>query len=164
MEVENVILYVKLKPCDIGFRPLPSAEGALSLKKILNRNYITKIYTMTTPTPSIIHKVRLLHKDIYTTGNRLSKRDKLGIHQDVERLTLEMFSRIVEAAFTNRDTKRGVLEIARVRLELLKNIMRTENELGVVDQRTYLRFAEQTVEISRMLNGWISFATKKKPY
>jgi len=104
-----------------------------------------------------------LHKDIYTIGHRLSKRDKLGIHSKVEEYVLGLLSFAIEAAFTSSYAKLKNLETARVRLELLKNIVRTEHELEILDQRTYLRLAEGLVEVSKMLNGWISYITQKKP-
>jgi len=108
----------------------------------------------------IIHKVRLFHKDIYTIGHKLSKRDKLGIHQTVENYSLRLLSLLVESAFSKRHDKLKTLEIARVHMEIIKNIIRTEYELTVIDEKTYIRLAKDTVEISKMLNGWITYISK----
>lgn len=119
---------------------------------------------MTTPpnkTPIIIHKIRILHKDIYTTGHNLSKRNKLGIHATVENLCVEILSLAVKAAFQSKQTKLGTLELLRVKIEVLKNLIRTEQELGVIKEKTYLHFAEQLIEISKMTSGWISYTQKE---
>lgn len=111
-------------------------------------------------TPPIIHKVRLLHKDIYTIGHKLSKRDKLGIHQSVENHSLQLMTILIEAAFAARHEKLRILETARVCAEVMKNIIRTEHELGMLDQKSYLRLSKDAVEISKMLNGWIVYIGK----
>lgn len=118
--------------------------------------------TLRDTTPPIIHKVRLLHRDIYIIGHKLPKRDKLGIHGEIETACLKLLALLVEAAFMRREAKLKTLEIARVNGEVMKNLMRTEYELGVIDERTYLRVSKETVEISKMLNGWISYAAGVK--
>ena len=45
-------------------------------------------------------------------------------------------------------------------MEIIKNIIRTEYELTVIDEKTYIRLAKDTVEISKMLNGWITYISK----
>jgi hypothetical protein len=98
----------------------------------------------------------LLHKDIYTIGQKLSKRDKLGIHKEIENVTLELFSLLIESAFTSIPAKLKPLEAARIRASLLQNITRTENELGILEERAYLRISENLVSISKDINGWIT--------
>ena len=50
----------------------------------------------------------------------------------------------------------------RIKTNVLKNIVRTEYEIKVIDMRTYIRISEQLVEISKMTNGWINFVTEKE--
>ncbi len=118
------------------------------------------------PPPSgilpIIHSIRILHKDIYCISGKLSKRDKLGIHSHVETLCLEVLSFSVESAFKSKEQKMSSLEKLRLKIEVLKHIIRTEKELGIVDDKTYIRLAEQLVEISKMTNGWIRSLTQKE--
>lgn len=107
-------------------------------------------------------KIRLLHKDIYTVGNNLTKRDKLGIHKNVEEICLDILRLSIDAAFRLRQTKSPVLELLRVKISVLKNLVRTEQELEIINDKTYLRISEQLVEISKMLGGWIKFLTQKE--
>jgi len=110
----------------------------------------------------IIHAIRILHKDIYCTSNRFSKRDKLGIHATIESLCIEILSLAVESAFKPGYQKKITLESLRLKIEVLKHLVRTENELEIIDQRTYLRIEKQLVEISKMTNGWITYVTQKE--
>ena len=111
----------------------------------------------------IIHAIRILHKDIYCINKKLSKRDKLGIHATIEALCVEILSLAVEAAFRSKYTKKDALETLRVKVEILKHLIRTEHELEIIQDKTYLRLAEQIVGISKMTSGWISYVTQKEP-
>jgi hypothetical protein len=57
--------------------------------------------------------------------------------------------------------KVGTLETLRIKTNVLKNLVRTEYEIKVIDTKTYLRISGQLVEISKMTNGWINFVTEK---
>ncbi|MFA6405008.1 MAG: four helix bundle protein [Candidatus Paceibacterota bacterium] len=107
-------------------------------------------------TPSVIHKVRLLHKEIYTIGSKLAKRNKLGIHQGIEKMTTEMFSSLIEAAFTPRPAKLRVLEIARIRQSVIQNLVRTEYELEIINENIYMKLSGMLVEVAKEINAWIS--------
>ena len=90
----------------------------------------------------------------------MAKRDKLGVHKNIEESCLKLLAMLVEAAFNRKDTKMKTLEVARVHAEVLKHLIRTEHELNVIDEKIYLRLAKDLVEISKMINGWISYAMK----
>ncbi|MDD5318193.1 MAG: four helix bundle protein, partial [Candidatus Pacebacteria bacterium] len=99
---------------------------------------------------------------IYIISAKLTKRDKLGLHTTVEDTCIEMLSLSIEAAFKSKLQKKTVLEFLRVRTEVLKHLVRTENEIHILDLKTYLRLSEQIVEISKMINGWITYITQKE--
>lgn len=118
---------------------------------------------MATPpndTVPIIHRIRILHKDLYQLAGKLSKRDKLGLHATIENHCVEILALAVEAAFKPKPQKLTSLQTLRVKIEILKHLVRTENELQIIDTKTYLRLAEQLVEISKMTNGWINYTQK----
>ncbi len=104
--------------------------------------------------------VKQLYAILYQTGNKLTKRDKLGIHTHIERIMLEIMSNIVNASFSNKITKQTSLEQARVSLEILKHLIRTEHELKIIDQKTYFRIEGLIIETSKMTNGWIKYITQ----
>ena len=118
---------------------------------------------MTPPTtPSIIHKIRILYQDIYYISGKFSKRDKLGIHATIESLCIEILSLAIESAFSPKNLKLNILEKLRIKTNILKNLVRTEYEIKIIDMRTYIRISGQLVEISKMTNGWINFITEKE--
>ena len=55
------------------------------------------------------------------------------------------------------------MEKLRIKNSVLQNLLRTENELKIIEDKTYLRIAEQIMEISKMNNGWINYLTQKEP-
>ncbi len=101
-----------------------------------------------------------MHKELYIIGQKLPKRDKLGIHASVENLCIEVLACAINGAFQSKQTKLGTLGSLRVKVETLKHLVRTECELGITDEKTYLRLAEQLVTISKETNGWISYTQK----
>ncbi|MDO8590839.1 MAG: four helix bundle protein [bacterium] len=102
-----------------------------------------------------------MHKDIYCIAEKLSKRDKLGIHGQIEKQSLACLALAVESAFKPKDLKHISLEGLRLQVEVLKHLVRTEYELQIISEKTYIRVAEQLVEISKMTTGWLVYATQK---
>ena len=102
----------------------------------------------------------MLHKELHNIGQKLPKRDKLGIHATIETHCVEVLSLAVEAAFRQRQLKLPLLEKLRVRIEVLKHLVRTEHELNIIDEKAYFRLSEQAIEISKMTNGWIAYTQK----
>lgn len=80
----------------------------------------------------------------------------------METLCIDILSLAVEAAFRPKHTKKDPLESLRLKIEVLKHLTRTEHEIEIIDNKTYLRLSEQMVEISKMTNGWINFVTQKE--
>lgn len=79
-----------------------------------------------------------------------------------EKILLNCLTLAVEAAFNAKMAKRIPIERLRVLISVVKNLARTENELRIIDDKTYIRFAEQLVEISKMASGWLSYITQKE--
>ncbi|MBI2476007.1 MAG: four helix bundle protein [Candidatus Taylorbacteria bacterium] len=97
-----------------------------------------------------------MYKEIYRIGNKITKRDKLGLHAKVESVILEILSLAIAAAFTPREKKKSILESARLKTEIAKQLIRTEQELHIIAEASYLALEEGLQEISKMLNGWIN--------
>lgn len=102
-----------------------------------------------------MHKLKDLYKSLYSVGNKLSKRDKLGLHAQLEQLTLETLSLTLEASLNPPIEKHPFLTKARIKTEILKHLVRTEHDLKLIDETTYISLASQLQEISKMVNGWI---------
>lgn len=67
----------------------------------------------------------------------------------------------IEAMFGQRQEKIVPLKLARIETEILKNLVRSEHELGIIDERTYMRVSAVLVEISKMISGWIGYVAQK---
>jgi hypothetical protein len=102
---------------------------------------------------------------LYCIAEKLSKRDKLGIHSQIEKQSIFCLSLAVESAFKPKHLKQNTLEYLRVQIEILKHLVRTEHELGIIPEKTYIRISEQLVEISKMTAGWLAHVlkTQKEP-
>lgn len=71
-------------------------------------------------------------------------------------MTTEMFSSLIEAAFTPRPAKLRVLEIARIRQSVIQNLVRTEYELEIINENIYMKLSGMLVEVAKEINAWIS--------
>jgi hypothetical protein len=73
-----------------------------------------------------------------------------------------MLSLAIESAFQTKINKVEILRKLRVKNNVLQNLIRTENELKIIDDQTYQRLAEQTVKISKENNNWLASLTPKE--
>ena len=94
-------------------------------------------------------------------GQKFSKKDKLGIHAVIEKTCLEILSLAVEASLKSKITKKESLESLRIKINILQNLVRTEHELGIIEQKSYLHLSTQTIEIGKMTNGWLTYINTK---
>jgi hypothetical protein len=85
----------------------------------------------------------------------------LGIHLEIEKLCIEILSLAIESAFQVKILKKPALEKLRVKIGVLQNLIRTENELLIIDDKTYLRLSIQIVGISKETTNWINYFTQK---
>lgn len=103
----------------------------------------------------ILHTIKQVYATLYQTGNKLSKRNKLGIHAELERIALLTLSDITTASLSPKLQKQVPLNRARTSLEVLKHLVRTEYELKIIDQKIYLHTEGLLIETSKQLNGWL---------
>ena len=106
---------------------------------------------------AIIHSIKTVYATLYQMGKKLPKSDKLGIHARAEEVALDAMNGIIQSAFSRKAQKISILENVRVSLEIIKHLVRTEHELHIIDEKTYLRIAILVVETSKMTNGWIKY-------
>ncbi|HUD03939.1 MAG TPA: four helix bundle protein [Candidatus Paceibacterota bacterium] len=111
----------------------------------------------------VVHAIRKLYKEVYIGSGKVSKRDKLGIYAKIENTLIECLSLLIEAAYKTRSEKKIVLESARIKIEISKQLIRTAHEIGAVSEDQYLRWQLSLQEISKMTNGWIKYLETKNP-
>lgn len=96
-----------------------------------------------------------MYKAVYRLGLKLPKHDKLGIHAVLETACLHSMALTVEAGFTRGVAKKPMLEKARIKIEIAKQVVRTEHELDILADAEYLALGNELVEISKMTTRWI---------
>lgn len=84
------------------------------------------------------------------------------MHATVEKYCLGLFTEAITAAFSGGQTKITALKTAQTYSHIVANLLRTENELGVLTEKTYLRLSYQTTEIGKMFSGWLTYQTQKE--
>lgn len=72
-------------------------------------------------------------------------------------------SDIIRASILAKTDKEQILINTRLSLEILKHLVRTEHELKIIDQKTYIRLESMTIEISKMATGWIKYLKTQNP-
>jgi len=105
----------------------------------------------------LIHRLDELYKTIYLLGHKIPKRDRFGLHANIESVCLNILELIITAALEARENKKQILNTARIKIEVLKRLIRAENELNIIPAKTYLELELQLQEVSKMTNGWIKY-------
>jgi hypothetical protein len=107
--------------------------------------------------------MRRLYIYVYQIGNKLPKRDKLGIHNYVEKEFLQVFSLLINASLESKSEKIISVKKARLQIETLKQLFRIEYETKVIPEKTYLNIELKLQEISKMTNGWFKYLQTQNP-
>ena len=123
--------------------------------------------SLRTPPPlltALVLHIAKVYKLLYVLGNKLSKRDKLGIHRTIEKTTLRILSQTLHATFAHGIQKIAALETLRIDIEALKLLIRTEHELRIISEKTYFILSHHCIEASKMTNGWLKSLKNKTPH
>ena len=90
-------------------------------------------------------------------GPKLVKRDRYGIYLKIELVCLDALTLSIEAALLSRQRKTTTLEMLKIRIELLKQLVRISHEIHVIEQRRYIAISTDLVEASKMVSGWLKY-------
>jgi hypothetical protein len=96
-------------------------------------------------------------------GNKMNKRDKLGIHSYIEKEFLKTLSLLIKSSILAKDEKHQTVKQARIEIEILKQLIRTEYELKIITEKVYLQIELKLQEISKMTNGWLKYLETQNP-
>src|SRR3989338_10957411 len=110
--------------------------------------------------PILLH-IKRVYTIIYTAGNKIPKRDKLGIQNKIENLTLTILAQTIDSALRPRHEKISLLQTTRRDIETLKHLIRMEHELNIIPEKTYISISQLLTDISMMANGWLKSLTEK---
>lgn len=93
----------------------------------------------------------------------MGKGDKLGIRAKTEQSCLLSLRLSIEAALTEKNKKFPLVEKLQIEIEVIKQFIRLEMEIKIIENKIYLLWQEKLQEISRMTSGWIKYLEKKEP-
>ncbi len=83
------------------------------------------------------------------------------MHLKIEQLCLDIMSLSIEAAISNGISKISPLRKIKIETEVLKRLIRLENELKIINNGKYLEIENRLIEISKMASGWIKYLETK---
>jgi hypothetical protein len=105
----------------------------------------------------IVHKLGVIYKAVYLTGPKLAKRDRYGIYLKIESVCLDALTFSIEAALLSRQRKTMSLEMLKIKIELLKQLVRIAHEIHVIEQKRYIALSADLIEASKMVSGWLKY-------
>jgi four helix bundle protein len=83
------------------------------------------------------------------------KQEKYSLGFKIESTVLEILELLLAAAYGFRNEKLQKVRIASNKTDLLKLLIRLSYDTKSINTKQYLTLQEQTVEIGKMLGGWI---------
>ena len=93
-------------------------------------------------------------------GNRIPKRDKLGLHGNVEKICINILALSIRASLENKLVKQETIRELRIDIETIKYLIRIESELNIIQEKHYLSLEEKLQEISKEATGWEKYTNK----
>ncbi len=92
----------------------------------------------------------------------MPKRERFGLFAKIESNFLNLLETIIIVALENKNNKLPLLDNARIDAEVLKHMIRTAYDIGIIESQNYLNLANQIIEISKMINGWRNYLSPNK--
>lgn len=108
--------------------------------------------------PIIVH-VQKLYQELYIIAEQIPKRDKLGLHAEIEKTCIKTLSLCIQASLASKGDKFSLIRDIRVLIETMKYLIRVSHELLIINQKKYISLESKLQEISKMANGWERYAT-----
>lgn len=109
----------------------------------------------------IFRKSYDLYKLFYGFRGKIPKQDKYTLWQKSENLIIEIIEAIISASFKQKFDKVAILEMASLKLNILRVLIRLMKDIQSIDNKKYSLLEEIIDEIGRMLGGWLRSSTNK---
>lgn len=103
----------------------------------------------------IFTKLYDLYKVFIQYLNLFPKGKKYTIGQKIDQTIIDMIELVIVAGYMPREQKLPSLQKVSIKLDLLKVFLRIAFETKCLDNNKYQLILSQTLEIGRMLGGWI---------
>lgn len=111
----------------------------------------------------MIHKICDFYKKVYLLSSKIGKRERFGIYLKIENIILEIFDLAISASFEIKYNKIKLLNLVRIKIEVLKRLFRIMFELKIIESKKYIELEFDLIEISKMTNGWMKYL-KENPH
>lgn len=86
----------------------------------------------------------------------------MGLRAKTEQSCLNCLHLSIEAALLTKEEKLPIVKKLKIEIEMPKQLVRLEQELGIINEKIYLAWQEKLQEISKMATGWINHLLKKE--
>lgn len=75
--------------------------------------------------------------------------------EKIDSIILSILEQILTAGYLPREQKFPILQKVSVKLDILKILLRLAQETNCLENKKYQELVSQTIEIGKMLGGWI---------
>ncbi len=103
----------------------------------------------------ILRSIYELYKSFHQFRSLVPKADRYTLWQRSENTVLEILESILLASQAAKQGKRAHLDLASVKLNTLRLLVRLAKDTKVIDIKKYIAIQQSIDEIGRMLGGWI---------
>ncbi len=127
--------------------------------------WLKKLCLLGKPPPngklSILSHLLATYKLWHETVRRFPKDQRYTLGAKITELYIEMLQAIFLASTSSGVHKIKPLKIASLKLDLLKFFMQVAWGIKALDNKKYSVFAEQHIQIGKMLGGWLKDSLSK---
>lgn len=103
----------------------------------------------------IFKKAYELYKTFHEYRKTVPKQDRFTIFERGEQLVLDVLENILRASSQQKKEKASTLELASLKLNMLRIFIRLMKDVKTIDSKKYVNLESMVDEIGRMLGGWI---------
>lgn len=103
----------------------------------------------------ILKKSYDLYKTFHEYRTLVPKQNRYTLYERCENSILDMLENLLEAGYGKHSNKQERLEIASIKLNLIRFFVRLMKDTKSLDTKKYLTLQLHIDEIGRMLGGWI---------
>ena len=103
----------------------------------------------------IFAKTYEFYKQLTQVITAFPKTKRYTLGEKIDQLTLQIIEFVITAGYLPREQKLPILQKVSIKLDLLKILLRLAFETRCLNNRKYQQLVSFTIEIGKMLGGWI---------
>ena len=105
----------------------------------------------------LVEKTREAYKLLFRYLECFPKKERYSMGQMMEKTLLSILEEIFLANSMPKIIKEPCLQKLNAKTELFKTLIRISFELNLLSSNQYLTISEKTIEIGKMIGGWIKY-------